>query len=321
MSYLLLIVGFVLLVKGADLFVEGSSKLAKILRIPPIIIGLTIVAFGTSTPEAAVSISASINGSEGISLGNVIGSNLVNISLILGLTTVITPMFVQKKTIVKEIPLALLGSVALLVMLLDTSLTSETVNSLSRTDGIILLLFFGVFVYYIVEVAIKNKNNQKIYFIEKDDKKPSVLPSLLKLFIGLGGLVLGGWLVVKYGQEIALSLGMSETLVGLTIVAIGTSLPELVTSVTAALKKESEIALGNIIGSNIFNIMFVLGISSTINPITINSNIVIDIALMIMVTFVVMIFATTHKRKINRIEGSVLLTIYLAYLTFILIRN
>jgi len=320
-SYLLLIVGFVLLVKGADLFVEGSSKLAKILRIPPIIIGLTIVAFGTSTPEAAVSISASINGSEGISLGNVIGSNLVNISLILGLTTVITPMFVQKKTIVKEIPLALLGSVALLVMLLDTSLTSETVNSLSRTDGIILLLFFGVFVYYIVEVAIKNKNNQKIYFIEKDDKKPSVLPSLLKLFIGLGGLVLGGWLVVKYGQEIALSLGMSETLVGLTIVAIGTSLPELVTSVTAALKKESEIALGNIIGSNIFNIMFVLGISSTINPITINSNIVIDIALMIMVTFVVMIFATTHKRKINRIEGSVLLAIYLAYLTFILIRN
>lgn len=321
MSYLLLIVGFVLLVKGADLFVEGSSKLAKILRIPPIIIGLTIVAFGTSTPEAAVSISASINGSEGISLGNVIGSNLVNISLILGLTTVITPMIVQKKTIVKEIPLALLGSVALLVMLLDTSLTSETVNSLSRTDGIILLLFFGVFVYYIVEVAIKNKNNQKIYFIEKDDKKPSTLPSLLKLFIGLGGLVLGGWLVVKYGQEIALSLGMSETLVGLTIVAIGTSLPELVTSVTAALKKESEIALGNIIGSNIFNIMFVLGISSTINPITINSNIVIDIVLMIMVTFVVMIFATTHKRKINRIEGSVLLTIYLAYLTFILIRN
>ncbi|PKK94962.1 MAG: sodium:proton exchanger [Tenericutes bacterium HGW-Tenericutes-5] len=321
MSYLLLIVGFVLLVKGADLFVEGSSKLAKILRIPPIIIGLTIVAFGTSTPEAAVSISASINGSEGISLGNVIGSNLVNISLILGLTTVITPMIVQKKTIVKEIPLALLGSVALLVMLLDTSLTSETVNSLSRTDGIILLLFFGVFVYYIVEVAIKNKNNQKIYFIEKDDKKPSVLPSLLKLFIGLGGLVLGGWLVVKYGQEIALSLGMSETLVGLTIVAIGTSLPELVTSVTAALKKESEIALGNIIGSNIFNIMFVLGISSTINPITISSNIVIDIVLMIMVTFVVMIFATTHKRKINRIEGSVLLAIYLAYLTFIIIRN
>ena len=321
MSCLLLIVGFVLLVKGADLFVEGSSKLAKILRIPPIIIGLTIVAFGTSTPEAAVSISASINGSEGISLGNVIGSNLVNISLILGLTTVITPMIVQKKTIVKEIPLALLGSVALLVMLLDTSLTSETVNSLSRTDGIILLLFFGVFVYYIVEVAIKNKNNQKIYFIEKDDKKPSVLPSLLKLFIGLGGLVLGGWLVVKYGQEIALSLGMSETLVGLTIVAIGTSLPELVTSVTAALKKESEIALGNIIGSNIFNIMFVLGISSTINPITISSNIVIDIVLMIMVTFVVMIFATTHKRKINRIEGSVLLAIYLAYLTFIIIRN
>ena len=321
MSYLLLIVGFVLLVKGADLFVEGSSKLAKILRIPPIIIGLTIVAFGTSTPEAAVSISASISGSEGISLGNVIGSNLVNISLILGLTTVITPMIVQKKTIVKEIPLALLGSVALLVMLLDTSLTSESVNTLSRIDGIILLLFFGVFVYYIVEVAIKNRNNQKIYFLEKENKKTTLLPNLIKLFIGLGGLVLGGWMVVKYGQEIAFSLGMSETLVGLTIVAIGTSLPELVTSITAAIKKESEIALGNIIGSNIFNIMFVLGISSTISPISINNNIIVDIVLMILVTFVVLIFATTHKRKINRIEGSVLLAIYIAYLTFIIIRN
>ena len=321
MSYLLLIVGFVLLVKGADLFVEGSSKLAKILRIPPIIIGLTIVAFGTSTPEAAVSISASISGSEGISLGNVIGSNLVNISLILGLTTVITPMIVQKKTIVKEIPLALLGSVALLVMLLDTSLTSESVNTLSRIDGIILLLFFGVFVYYIVEVAIKNRNNQKIYFLEKENKKTTLLPNLIKLFIGLGGLVLGGWMVVKYGQEIAFSLGMSETLVGLTIVAIGTSLPELVTSITAAIKKESEIALGNIIGSNIFNIMFVLGISSTISPISINNNIIVDIVLMILVTFVVLIFATTHKRKINRIEGSVLFAIYIAYLTFIIIRN
>jgi cation:H+ antiporter len=321
MSYLLLIVGFVLLVKGADLFVEGSSKLAKILRIPPIIIGLTIVAFGTSTPEAAVSISASISGSEGISLGNVIGSNLVNISLILGLTTVITPMIVQKKTIVKEIPLALLGSVALLVMLLDTSLTSESVNTLSRIDGIILLLFFGVFVYYIVEVAIKNRNNQKIYFLEKENKKTTLLPNLIKLFIGLGGLVLGGWMVVKYGQDIAFSLGMSETLVGLTIVAIGTSLPELVTSITAAIKKESEIALGNIIGSNIFNIMFVLGISSTISPISINNNIIVDIVLMILVTFVVLIFATTHKRKINRIEGSVLLAIYIAYLTFIIIRN
>jgi cation:H+ antiporter len=321
MSYLLLIVGFVLLVKGADLFVEGSSKLAKILRIPPIIIGLTIVAFGTSTPEAAVSISASISGSEGISLGNVIGSNLVNISLILGLTTVITPMIVQKKTIVKEIPLALLGSVALLVMLLDTSLTSESVNTLSRIDGIILLLFFGVFVYYIVEVAIKNRNNQKIYFLEKENKKTTLLPNLIKLFIGLGGLVLGGWMVVKYGQDIAFSLGMSETLVGLTIVAIGTSLPELVTSITAAIKKESEIALGNIIGSNIFNIMFVLGISSTISPISINNNIIVDIVLMILVTFVVLIFATTHKRKINRIEGSVLFAIYIAYLTFIIIRN
>lgn len=321
MNYLLLVIGFVLLVKGADFFVEGSSKLAKILKIPPIIIGLTIVAFGTSTPEAAVSISASISGSAGISLGNVIGSNLINISLILGLTAIISPLFVQKKTIIKEIPLALLGSFALLIMLLDVVLGKEQSISLSRIDGLLLLLFFAVFLYYIIEVAIKSRNNQK-YFIEKDtQEKLSTLPNVLKLTIGLGGLVLGGWMVVKYGQEIAFSLGMSETLVGLTIVAIGTSLPELVTSITAAIKKESEIALGNIIGSNIFNIMFVLGVSATINPIQTSSHILVDLVLMILVTFLVLIFATTHHRKINRIEGSILFATYIAYLIFIIIRN
>jgi cation:H+ antiporter len=320
MAYLLLIVGFLLLVKGADMFVDGSSKLAKAYNIPPIIIGLTIVAFGTSMPEAAVSISASIRGSDGISIGNVIGSNLVNISLILGLTAIISPLSVQKKTILKEIPLALLGSVALLVLLLDVQLQGLLSNSLSRSDGIILLLLFAVFLYYIIEVAIKNKSNQK-YLIEPIEVKGPKWKNFLILIIGLIGLVGGGYLVVYYGQEIALSLGMSETLVGLTIVAIGTSLPELVTSITAAIKKESEIALGNIVGSNIFNIMFVLGVSSTIRPITLSQNIIIDIVLMIILTLVLLIFSYTHKRKINRTEGIILFLVYVSYLIFIIFRN
>lgn len=320
MAYLLLIIGFLLLVKGADMFVDGSSKLAKAYKIPPIIIGLTIVAFGTSMPEAAVSISASIRGSDGISIGNVIGSNLINISLILGVTAIISPLSVQKKTILKEIPLALLGSVALLVLLLDIQLQGLLSNSLSRSDGIILLLLFAVFLYYIIEVAIKNKSNQK-YLIEPIEVKGPKWKNFLILIIGLIGLVGGGYLVVYYGQEIALSLGMSETLVGLTIVAIGTSLPELVTSITAAIKKESEIALGNIVGSNIFNIMFVLGVSSTIRPITLSQNIIIDIVLMIILTLVLLIFSYTHKRKINRTEGIILFLVYVSYLIFIIFRN
>ena len=320
MAYLLLIIGFLLLIKGADMFVDGASRLAKAFKIPPIIIGLTIVAFGTSTPEAAVSISASISGSSGISIGNAIGSNLVNISLILGLTAFITPLQVQKKTILKEIPLALLASIALLVLLLDVQLQGLSNNALSRSDGIMLLLLFGVFLYYILEVALKNKNNQN-YLLEPVEVKGTKSKNLLILVIGLIGLVGGGYLVVYYGKEIALSLGMSETLVGLTIVAIGTSLPELVTSITAALKKESEIALGNIIGSNIFNIMFILGASATINPLTLTQNLIFDIVLMISLTFIVLIFSYTHQRKINRLEGLILALVYIAYLIFIIIRN
>lgn len=320
MAYLLLIIGFLLLIKGADMFVDGASRLAKAFKIPPIIIGLTIVAFGTSTPEAAVSISASISGSSGISIGNAIGSNLVNISLILGLTAFITPLQVQKKTILKEIPLALLASIALLVLLLDVQLQGLSNNALSRSDGIMLLLLFGVFLYYILEVALKNKNSQN-YLLEPVEVKGTKSKNLLILVIGLIGLVGGGYLVVYYGKEIALSLGMSETLVGLTIVAIGTSLPELVTSITAALKKESEIALGNIIGSNIFNIMFILGASATINPLTLTQNLIFDIVLMISLTFIVLIFSYTHQRKINRLEGLILAFVYIAYLIIIIIRN
>ncbi len=320
MSYILLIVGFVILIKGADLFVSGSSGLARYFKIPPIIIGLTIVAFGTSAPEAAVSISAAINGNESISVGNIVGSNLINISLIIGLTAFIFPLKVQKATIIKEIPLALLASIALLILVLDQSLQNTLVNSVSRADGLILLAFFSVFLYYIIEVALKSQTNGK-YLIEKDNLNVNIKKDSIRTILGLTGVIFGGWLVVRESQSIALSLGMSETLVGLTIVAIGTSLPELVTAITAALKKESEIALGNIIGSNIFNTLFVLGISATISPLIIETKIIFDIIIMIALTFVLLIFSTTHKRKINKIEGLLLVIVYLVYLSFIIIRN
>lgn len=325
MNYLFLILGFVLLIKGADFFVSGSSRLAKYFKIPPIIIGLTIVAFGTSSPEAAVSISAALRGTEGISIGNVIGSNIINISLIIGITATISPLIVKKTTIIKEIPFSLLGGIALIILLADRLLEDQTTNVLSRADGLILLAFFSIFLYYIIEVALKNRqnglNNQNPSTDPLEDKTINIKKSIILTILGFAGIVLGGWLVVENAQSIAQQLGMSETLVGLTIVAIGTSLPEMITSIVAAVKKESEIALGNIIGSNIFNIFFVLGISSTIIPLHIESKVFFDITLMIVISFVLMIFATTHKRKINRFEGIMLSLIYISYLIFIIIRN
>ncbi|QLY40138.1 calcium/sodium antiporter [Hujiaoplasma nucleasis] len=319
MIYLLLILGFILLIKGADLFVSGSSGLAKFFKIPPIIIGLTIVAFGTSAPEAAVSISAAIKGSESISVGNIVGSNLINISLIIGITACIFPLKVERATIRKEIPLALLGSIALLILILDKSLQNSLVSSLSRADGLILLSFFSVFLYYIIEVALKSQNNG--HYLLNETHSINIKKATIQTILGLGGIILGGWLVVENAKSIALSLGMSETLVGLTIVAIGTSLPEMVTAITAALKKESEIALGNIIGSNIFNILFVLGISATITELVVESKILFDVLLMIGLTLLLLIFSTTHQRKINRTEGLLLSIVYVAYIIFIIIRN
>jgi len=319
MIYFLLIIGFILLIKGADLFVSGSSGLAKFFKIPPIIIGLTIVAFGTSAPEAAVSISAAIKGSESISVGNIVGSNLINISMIIGITAFIFPLKVERATIRKEIPLALLGSIALLILILDKSLQNSLVSSLSRADGLILLSFFSVFLYYIIEVALKSQNNG--HYLLNETQAINIKKASIQTALGLSGIILGGWLVVENVKSIALSLGMSETLVGLTIVAIGTSLPEMVTSITAALKKESEIALGNIIGSNIFNILFVLGVSATITELVVDAKILFDLILMIALTLILLIFSTTHHRKINKIEGLFLTMVYIGYLIFIIIRN
>jgi cation:H+ antiporter len=319
MTYVLLIIGFLLLIKGADYFVEGASKLAEMMRVSPLLVGLTIVAFGTSAPEATVSIIAALEGSSDVAIGNVVGSNIFNATFILGVTAIVFPLTVQDETVRKEIPFALLAAVSLLFLISDVQLQGSGTNLITRSEGLILLLFFAVFLYYVFEVARKNRN-QIAANPPAGTGNISLGKNLLFTIGGLAAVVFGGDLVVDNATEIALSLGMSETLVGLTIVAVGTSLPELVTSVTAALKKQSEIALGNIVGSNIFNIFFVLGASAAIYPLSVDSKILIDIWLMIILTILLLIFSRT-KYKITKLEGGTLAAIYIVYLIYIIFRN
>ncbi|AIF42224.1 MULTISPECIES: calcium/sodium antiporter [Virgibacillus] len=316
MAYFLLLIGFVLLIKGADLFVDGSSNIARLLRVSPMLIGLTIVALGTSSPEATVSIIAALEGSSEVSLGNVIGSNIFNLTLVVGIAAILYPLKVESETVRKEIPFTLLASIALLVLISDIFLEGVSANFLTRSDGIIFLLFLSIFMYYVIEVGLRNRDNSEKE-VSPDVKWPR---NILFTVLGIVGIIIGGDMVVSNGTTIAYSLGMSETLVGLTIIAVGTSLPELVTSITAAMKKESEIALGNIVGSNIFNILFVLGASSAITPLPVNNKVFIDITVMIVLTLLLLLFSRTSY-KIGKVEGSVLVIIYVVYLAYIIFRN
>ncbi|MGM8211204.1 calcium/sodium antiporter [Virgibacillus sp. W0430] len=319
MTYVFLIIGFGLLIKGADFFVDGSSNIARLLRVPPMIIGLTIVALGTSSPEATVSIIASLQENSGVSLGNVVGSNIFNLTLVVGITAFISPLSVEDETVRKEIPFTLLASMALFVLIGDTFLQGTATNVITRSDGLIFLLFFIVFMYYAFEVARKSRNNKTA-----DDEKAGNISwgkNLVFTILGLAGIIYGGQLVVTNSTEIAYKLGMSETLVGLTVVAFGTSLPELVTSITAAVKKEAGIALGNVVGSNIFNILFVLGTASIVSPMMItDSDVFIDIVIMMVLTVFLLIFSRTQY-KVKKAEGVVLVLFYLGYLTYIILRN
>ncbi|SFG53089.1 cation:H+ antiporter [Halobacillus alkaliphilus] len=317
MAYVFLLVGFGLLIKGADLFVDGSSNIARLLRVPPILIGLTIVAFGTSSPEATVSILAALQGNAEVSLGNVVGSNIFNITLVVGIAAFLYPLMVESETTKKEIPFTLLASGALLVLISDIELQGLSDNLLTRSDGIIFLLFLSIFMYYVIEVGLKSRK----------DSKEEPIPSTIKwgkniglTLAGLAAIIFGGDLVVDSGTAIALDLGMSKTLVGLTIIAIGTSLPELVTSISAALKKESGIALGNVVGSNIFNILFVLGASAVVTPLPVNGKIFTDVIIMIALSLLLLLFSRTHY-KIGKREGFILMTMYIVYLVFIILRN
>lgn len=305
MMYLLLIVGFVLLVKGADFFVSGASSVAKALKVPSVIIGLTIVAMGTSAPETAVSITASLGGNNGISLGNIIGSNIFNLLMVIGISAVIIPFNSDKEILKRDMLWNIAITVLLLVLIFD--------GSLSRLDGVILLAGIAAYLTVVVRSALKNRVE------DNSDEKVSVPKAVVFILGGLAAIVFGGDLVVDNASLIAKSLGMSDTLVGLTIVAIGTSLPELVTSIVAAKKGDSGLALGNAVGSCIFNILFILGIASAIAPMTADYEIIADVCILIFVSIVTYIFARS-KERVSRLEGLLCVFIYGTYSAYIIMR-
>ncbi|MCR6105756.1 calcium/sodium antiporter [Salipaludibacillus agaradhaerens] len=320
MVYVLLLLGFALLIKGADWFVTGASDLAAFFNVSPMLVGLTIVAFGTGAPEATVSIIAALEGNPGVTIGNVIGSNIINIAGVVGITAIIFPLKAESQTVRKEIPFTVLSSVAILALVGDTSVDHEISNMLSRGDGIILLLFFAIFMYYVFELAMTNRDTQVPVPEKETETTHNWKKSTLYTGIGLGAVILGGYWVVESSTDIALYFGMSETLVGLTVVSIGSSLPEFVTSITAALKKYSDLALGNIVGSCIFNNLFVLGAASIIYPLNIENKIFLDVSFMILLSLVLLVFSRT-KWVISKLEGLVLMISYISYLIYIIYRN
>ncbi|WP_432672903.1 calcium/sodium antiporter [Flavobacterium sp. SM2513] len=305
-SILLVALGFVGLIYGANWLVEGASSLAKKNNISDLVIGLTIVAFGTSAPELVVNSVASMDGFSDIVLGNIIGSNNFNLFIILGIASLVYPVAVQSSTTKGEIPISLFVAVAVLALANDFLIGPNT--SISRIDAFVLLLFFGGFLYYIFR-QLKTQRPEEIDVSPKSNGKITLL-----ILVGFAGLVVGGKLVVDNAVTIATDLGVSQKIIALTIIAAGTSLPELVTSVVAALKKNSDIAIGNVIGSNIFNLLLVLPISSLINPIPYNTNFNTDLWILSGGTvFVIIAILTGKSRNISRIQGFLLLSFYLLY--------
>lgn len=317
LNILLLIVGFILLIKGADVFVDGASSTAQNFKVSKMLIGLTIIAFGTSAPELAVSISALASGSTDMVLGNVIGSCILNILLILGLAAVIRPIKIKANTVRKELPMCLMISTLLAVLFLDVMLMNGSENQFSRSDAIVVLLFFCVFVYYLVALAKHSKETN-----QKDEKaKYKLGKSLLLVLLGLAGIIIGSEMVVRNCTEIATAIGWSERLISLTVIAFGTSLPELVTTVVAARKGEQDLAVGNVIGSNIFNICIVLGIPVAIfGSVTPASFQMLDIIMLVASAAALFFFALT-RRKISRGEGIAMLVAFAAYYSAIIIMS
>ena len=318
----LLVIGFVLLIKGADFFVEGSSSVAKRLHVPSIIIGLTIVAMGTSLPETAVSVSASLTGNNELAVSNAVGSNIFNLMVVIGVCAMLATVHVAKETIRRDIPFSLLCA-GLLLFLGMIGLGDKSGMTLGHYDGVILLGCFAGYICYMIRIALKaSKEGRKVEIeggSDEDIKLISVPMSLLCIVGGAAAIAIGGDVTVDAASRIASDLGMSQTLIGLTIVSIGTSLPELVTSIVAARKNEVDMALGNAIGSNVFNILMVLGIASAISPISMITENIIDLGVLIVFTICVWIFAGT-KKKIGRIEGLCMVAFYVAYAVYIIVR-
>ncbi|RGZ90681.1 calcium/sodium antiporter [Eubacterium sp. AM46-8] len=317
-----LIIGFVLLIKGADFFVEGSSSVAKRLHVPSIIIGLTIVAMGTSLPETAVSVSASITGNNELAVSNVVGSNIFNLMVVIGVCAMIATVNVAKETIKRDIPFSLICA-GLLLLLGILGFGDKSGMTLGHFDGVIFIGAFAGYILYMIKIALKASKEGKKVEVEggsdEDIKLVSVPLSILFIIGGAIAIAIGGDMTVDAASRIASDLGMSQTLIGLTIVSIGTSLPELVTSIVAARKNEVDMALGNAIGSNVFNILMVLGIASAISPISIITENIIDLCVLIVFTVCVWIFAGT-KKKIGRIEGFSMVALYAIYAVYIIIR-
>ena len=310
---LLLILGFFLLIKGADLFVDGASSTAQNFKVSKMLIGLTIIAFGTSSPEFAVSMQSLAKGSTDMLLGNVIGSNILNILLILGIASLIHPIKIKDNTVKKELPLCLLISTLLVVLFLDIKLANGLVNEITRSDAIVILLFFTIFIYYLITLAKRNKDNKE------ERPRFSLIKSLILVSIGLVGIIVGSNLVVNNASSIAIKIGLSERIIALTIIAFGTSLPELVTTIVSSKKGEQDLLLGNIIGSNIFNACVVLGIPvalyGTITPSSFN---IIDLVMLIGSAFLLFIFAET-KRTISKLEGAMMLFSFVIYYALVFV--
>ena len=308
----LLIIGFVILIKGADIFVDGASSVAGNFKVSKMLIGLTIVAFGTSAPEFAVSVKSLISGSGDIVLGNVIGSNILNILLILGISALFKPLNVTNNTVKKELPITLLMTTIFAVLLNDSLFDKGVTNAFTRSDGIVIMLFFCVFVYYLISMA-RNKIDTN-----QEEEYMSMKKAIAFTVIGIVGIVLGSNFVVDSASAIATAMGISEKMVALTVIALGTSLPELVTSVTATRKGECDIAIGNVVGSNIFNVGMVLGIPVSIfggiQKITFNY---IDLVVMIISALLLFAFSV-HDRKIKKFEGITFLTLFLVYYSYVI---
>lgn len=311
MVYIFLIAGFILLIKGADFFVEGSSSVAKRLRVPSLIIGMTIVAMGTSFPECSVSINASIAGNNGLAISNAVGSNIFNLMVVCGFCTLFCPLAVDKGTLKKEFPFSIIVALILLAL-------GSAGMVLGHIDGIIMVLVFAVFLYWMVVSAKQARSGGN----QADNDEYEIIPVWKCIFYIIGGIIaiiIGGDVVVDSASKIAAQFGMSDNLIGLTVVAFGTSLPELVTSVVAAKKNEVDMALGNVIGSNIFNILLVLGVAAAISPITFIMENIIDIVVLVIMSLIVWWFAW-KEQKITRGEGIIMLLMYSVYVVYICIR-
>ncbi len=317
LTYFLFVAGFGILIKGADWLVDGASSLAKKLKIPVIVIGLTIVAFGTSAPELIVNIFASAQGRTEIAIGNVLGSNIFNVFLILGISAIIFPLAVKKNTVWKEIPLSLLAAIALGLMANDMLIDGIGFSAITRIDGLMLLAFFVIFMWYIYGISKDKGEGEEVKI-----REITIPKSLLFIGLGLVCLIFGGKWIVDGAVQLATTLGVSESLIGLTIVAAGTSLPELATSAVAAYKHNADIAVGNIVGSNIFNIFLILGVSSVIRPLPFRETSNIDVMMTIAASLALFAFMFIGKKKfLERWQGVFFVITFVAYIAFAIIRG